>query len=300
KKRQPAVTLGFLQFDHIGGINTLLHSLSSGGTLVIGEDRSVPEICRIIEQYRVELLPTTPTFIKMLAMSGLHREYDLSSLKLITYGTEPMPQAILEVASRLFPHVTFKQTYGLTETGILPTKSKDSASLGMKVGQGDCDVKVENGILHVRASTMMMGYLNEFAPIDSDGWYNTGDVVESMEEGYFHILGRESEIINVAGEKVFPGEVENVILKMDNIRDVTVRGAPNPVTGNVVVAEVELAHPEDEDRLEGRVRSHCGDMLPPYMIPVMVTVSSERLYGSRFKKIRRDGMKKGESGVGSG
>lgn len=289
KKRRSFKTLAFLLFDHIGGMNTLLYSLFNGGTLVIitGSDRTVEEICKTIEQYSVNLLPTTPTFIKMLAISEMHKQYDLSSLQLITYGTEPMHPATLESVTRIFPQVKFKQTYGLTETGILPTKSKASESLGIKMGCEDCDIKVERGVLHVRADTVMMGYLNASAPIDEDGWYNTGDVVEPMGDGYFRILGRESEIINVAGEKVFPAEIENVILKMNNIKDVTVQGLPNPVTGNVVVATVELEESEDADQLERRVRDFCEQRLPPNMIPALVEISSRKLYGERFKKTRR-------------
>ena len=133
----------------------------------------------------------------------------------------------------------------------------------------------------------MLGYLNASAPIDEDGWYNTGDVVEPMEDGYFRILGRESEIINVAGGKVFPAEIENVILKMNNIKDVTVQGHSNPVTGSVVVATVELEEPEDADHLERRVRDFCEQRLQPFMIPALVEISSRKLYGERFKKTRR-------------
>ena len=287
KRRQSFVMFGFLLFDHIGGINTLLYALSSGGTLVTGCDRTVEGICQTIEQHKVNLLPTTPTFIKMLAISGMHKKYDLSSLELITYGTEPMHPATLASITQIFPQVRFKQTYGLTETGILSSKSKGSDSLGMKVGSEDCEVRIVNGILHVRADTVMLGYLNASAPIDEAGWYYTGDVVEPMADGYYRILGRESEIINVAGQKVFPAEIENVILKVENIKDVTVRGIPNPVTGSVVAATVELEEPEDADQLERRVRDFCEQRLPPFMIPALVEISSRKLYGERFKKTRR-------------
>jgi len=287
KKRHSFVTLAFLLFDHIGGINTLLYSLCNGGTLITGSDRTVEGICQTIEQHKVNLLPTTPTFIKMLAISEMYKQYNLSSLEMITYGTEPMHPATLEAAIRIFPRVKFKQTYGLTETGILSSKSKTSESLGMKVGCGDCEIKVVNGVLHVRSDTVMLGYLNASAPIDDEGFYNTGDVVEPVEDGYFRILGRESEIINVAGEKVFPGEIENVILKIENIKDVTVRGISNPVTGSVVTATVELEKPETADKLEQRVREFCEKALPPYMIPALVEIASEKLYGGRFKKTRR-------------
>ncbi|MCP4110570.1 MAG: AMP-binding protein [Desulfobacteraceae bacterium] len=283
KKGRSFVSLAFLLLDHIGGINTLLYSLCNCGTIVVGVERSPDAVCHIIEQHKVDLLPTTPTFLRMLMISEAYKKYDLSSLRLITYGTEPMPRATLKALVKIFPGVGLKQTYGLTETGILPTKSESSGSSGLKLGG---DIKIVDGILHIRPEMIMLGYLNAQAPIDENGWYNTGDVVEITDNGYLRILGRESEIINVGGEKVFPGEIENIICKMDNIKDVTVRGIPNPVTGNIVAATVELVENESAETLEQRVREFCEKRLPPFKVPTIVESASDRLYSGRFKKIR--------------
>src|SRR5260370_38762234 len=115
----------------------------------------------------------------MLLISGAPEEYDLLSLELITYGTEPMASSPLDSVHRLFTNVRLKQTYGLSELGIMPTVSLDSRSLWMKVGGGDCETKVHEGTLWVRSPTAMLGYLNAPSPFDSDGWYDTGDAVET-------------------------------------------------------------------------------------------------------------------------
>jgi acyl-CoA synthetase (AMP-forming)/AMP-acid ligase II len=73
-------------------------------------------------------------------------------------------------------------------------------------------------------------------------------------EGKVHILGRRSELINVGGEKVHPTEIENVLLQIDNVKDVTVRGHPNPITGEVVAAKISTVVPEDTEALKRRVR----------------------------------------------
>ena len=73
-------------------------------------------------------------------------------------------------------------------------------------------------------------------------------------EGKVHILGRRSELINVGGEKVHPTEIENVLLQIDNVKDVTVRGHPNPITGEVVAAKNSTVVPEDTEALKRRVR----------------------------------------------
>ncbi|MBF0118389.1 MAG: acyl--CoA ligase [Desulfobacterales bacterium] len=288
KKGQPFVTLAFLLFDHIGGINTLFGSLTSCGKIILGVKREPEFICKMIEQYKVNLLGATPTFLKILLMSDSYKKYNLSSLKLITYGTEPMTKATLDTLNTTFPDVKFKQLYGLSESGVLPTKSENSGSLNLVVGGEGCEAKVIDGIIYIKTDFLMIGYLNAPSPsVDSDGWYRTGDMAEIKANGNIRILGRESELINVGGEKVFPAEVENVIMQMYNIKDVIVRGKPNPVTGHIVYAKVEIIEPEDPDKIEVRVRKFCAKHLPQYKIPAVVEISNTNLHNGRFKKIRR-------------
>ena len=114
KKRRAYRTLTFLLLDHIGGINTLLYSLANGGMVVSVKDRRPDTVCAAIERHQVELLPTSPTFLNMLLISEAWKRHDLSSLKLITYGTEAMPQSTLDRLREVMPHVKLKQTYGLS------------------------------------------------------------------------------------------------------------------------------------------------------------------------------------------
>jgi long-chain acyl-CoA synthetase len=103
-------TLVFLLLDHIGGINTLLHGLCHGGTIVTIPERAPDRVCAAIEAHRIQLLPTTPTFLRMLLIADAIRRHDLSSLELITYGTEPMPPSTLAAAREALHWVRFKQT----------------------------------------------------------------------------------------------------------------------------------------------------------------------------------------------
>src|SRR6516225_6186062 len=83
-------TLVFLLLDHIGGINTLFHALCYGGTIVAARERSPDAVCDAIAAHRIQLLPTTPTFLRLLLIADCLGRHDLSSLEVITYGTEPM------------------------------------------------------------------------------------------------------------------------------------------------------------------------------------------------------------------
>ena len=289
REQRPAQrTLLFLRLDHLGGIHTMLHTLAHGGALVLGDDRGPDAVCRTIERERVELLPATPTFLRMLMLSQAWQRYDMSSLRLITYGTEPMPPATLTALAAMMPGVRFKQTYGLSELGVLPTRSRADQSLWLQVGGVGCETRIVDNVLWIRSQTAMLGYLNAPSPFDEDGWYNTEDAVE-IDGAYIRILGRTTDLINVGGEKVYPAEVENVLLKMGNVREATVWGRANPITGQVVAARLSLAQPEDEDALDRRIHAFCRNRLAPYKVPLYVEIVDGAHHGPRFKKIRPTG-----------
>jgi acyl-coenzyme A synthetase/AMP-(fatty) acid ligase len=267
-------------------MNTLFYTLANGGTVVSVQNRAPEVVCQAIECHKVELLPTSPTFLNLLLLSDAARHYDLSSLKRITYGTEPMPASTLSRLHEMFPQIELQQTYGLSELGILRSKSKDSNSLWVKVGGEDFETKVVEGLLWIRAKSAMLGYLNAPSPFDAEGWMNTEDMVE-VDGEYLHFLGRQSELINVGGQKVYPAEVESILMQMENIRDVTVYGEKNPITGNIVAARVNLDAPEDLNDLKKRMRAYCKDKISPYKIPVKVAITGHDQFSARFKKVRR-------------
>lgn len=284
-RRHTLRTITFLLFDHIGGFNTLLYSLSNGGCIITVPDRRPETVCATIERYRVELLPTSPTFLNLLLVSHAYQGRDLSSLKLVTYGTEPMPENTLQRIHELFPDVRLLQTYGLSEVGILRSKSKSSDSLWVKVGGEGYETRIVDGMLEIKATSAMLGYLNAPSPFTADGWFETGDVVEQDGE-YIRILGRDSEIINVGGEKVYPAEVESVLESMDSVDEAVVGGEPHPLTGSIVAVRVKLSSDEDLRTFRRRMRAYCQDKLARYKIPQKVEIVSGSMQGTRFKKMR--------------
>jgi acyl-coenzyme A synthetase/AMP-(fatty) acid ligase len=277
--------VAFLLFDHIGGFNTLFYILSNHGCLIALTARDPSTVCRSIAQHRVQVLPTSPTFLNLLLMSEAWRDYDLSSLQLITYGTEAMPEATLRRLNAVFPSVRFLQTYGLSELGILRSKSRSGDSLWVKVGGEDYETRVVGNVLHIRAKSSMVGYLNAPSPFDQEGWFNTQDEVE-VDGEWLRFKGRKSDIINVGGEKVYPAEVESVILELDNVLDATVSKEPHPITGNIVVANVTVRQPESPRQLAQRIQAHCFKRLARYKVPVKVYLSESARVTERFKKQR--------------
>jgi acyl-CoA synthetase (AMP-forming)/AMP-acid ligase II len=285
-RRNSLVTLTMLLLDHIGGLNTLFYVLSNAGTVVAVDNRDPERICSAIAQHRVELLPSSPTFLNLLLISEAWKRHDLSSLRRITYGTEVMPARTLQRLHEILPKVDLLQTYGLSELGILRSKSRSPDSLWVRVGGEGVEIKVEHGTLRIRTRSAMLGYLNASSPFDEDGWFDTGDNVE-VDGEYLRILGRKSEVINVGGEKVFPVEVENVLLDMPNVKDVTVSAMPNPITGQVVMARFNLFEPEDLPVFRRRMREFCASRLAAFKVPARIEIVSNAQYGERFKKMRR-------------
>ena len=228
--------LTFLLFDHEGGFNTIMHALSSGSMIATLRERSPEEVCNIIEKYKIELLPTSPTFLNMLIISRVYEKYDLSSLRIISYGTKPMPETTLKRLHEIFPDVKLKQTYGLSELGVMSTKSENSESLWMKIGGDGFEMKIVDGILYIRTQSAMLGYLNAPSPFDEEGWFNTKDKVEEK-DGYIRILGRTTDLINVGGNKVYPNEVESVLLSFAGVKDAHVYGEANPKIGRASCRE---------------------------------------------------------------
>ena len=92
---------------------------------------------KLFKKYNIELLPTSPTFLKLLLLSESYKKYDLTSLKIISYGTESMPMNILTEINKIFPQVKIKQTYGLIEIGVLDSKSEKNNSLWIKLDSQD-------------------------------------------------------------------------------------------------------------------------------------------------------------------
>jgi acyl-coenzyme A synthetase/AMP-(fatty) acid ligase len=279
--------LSFLLFDHIGGFNTLFSAIASGMTLIVPDSREAESIAQLIETHAIQILPTSPTFLNLLLMCGSTKKYDLSSLKIITYGTEPMPTGLLERLTASFPKTRFVQTFGTSETGITKTQSKSSSSNLLKLNDPDMEHKIVDGELWLRSKTQILGYLNHTSDrFTEDGWFKTGDLVEVADEEFIKVVGRLSEIINVGGEKVTPAEVEGILMQLDEVLDCRVYGVESSITGQSVAAEIVLKSGSEQSSLKRTIRKHCAGKCEPYKIPSKIKIVDSTQVSSRFKKSR--------------
>ena len=275
-------TLSFLLFDHIGGVNTLLHTLYNKGTIIFPTSRRVSDILDDIKHFNAEVLPTTPTFLRMILLSGELENADLGALRIITYGTERMDEATLEQLCKLLPDIDFRQTYGMSELGILRVKSVARNSLWMHVGGEGVETKIVDGVLKIRSENRMIGYLNANSPFDDEGWYDTKDLVEVCKDGAIRISGRTTEWINIGGEKVLPETIEQAALEHPDILHAQAKGVENPITGQYIEL---LCQPREQAKIDKKAMKYwLKERLPAAFIPQRIKLGDVNVT-HRFKKI---------------
>lgn len=279
-------TLAFPLFDHVAGLDTLLYTLASGGSLIFTRRRDPQSIVELIESTAAEVLPTSPSFLRLLRIAGCTNERDLSSLKVITYGADPMDPTTLAWLNERFPHLQIIQKYGATEFGSPKSHSRGNESLWLRIKDDYLESKVIDRVLWIRSAGAMLGYLNAPAPIDNEGWYCTGDLVE-LDGEWIRFCGRAANTIKVGGEKVAPAEVERSILELDFVRDAIVSGEANALMGQIVKARVVLSDPSISKKDAALIiRQHCRQQLARYKVPVKIEFSDDEITTTR-QKIRR-------------
>ena len=289
-RRAPVSAVCFLLFDHLGGINTALFLLFQGGTVVNVASRQVDTVCQAIARWQVQLLPTTPSFLSQLLLSRAQQRFDLSSLQVISYGTEVMSEAVLKKLNELLPDCTFKQTYGLSETGVLQIKSRSNDSLWFRFIDAGVETRIADQVLWIKTRSNLLGKIvfADAGPVleaSTSEWFCTNDLV-ATEGDDLMILGRQTDIVNVGGLKVYPSEVENCIHELPFVDEVFVKGKKNPLLGQIVVAYVQLSAAVERPEAERLIRQHCVRRLARYKVPSQLIFSAENFVNDRFKKVR--------------
>jgi acyl-CoA synthetase (AMP-forming)/AMP-acid ligase II len=230
--------------------------------------------------FDVEVLPVTPTFLRMMLMSGAIPDMVPDCLKVITYGTERMDQPTLDALCELLPNIDFRQTFGMSEIGIMRIKSEARNSLYMKIGGEGVETRVVDNVLQIRSNTRMLGYLNAPLPFDFEGWYDTGDVVD-VKGDYYKVTGRINDVINVGGLKFMASEIERVALEFPSVSLVKILVQKNPITGQHVEL---LVQPTDKDLFSKEdLLKFLKGKLQPHMLPRRIRVEAISI-GHRFKK----------------
>lgn len=273
--------------------------LSAGGALVILPGFDAATVIRAIADYRCTYMTGVPAMFRLiLNQKQLLAQYDVSSIRWAACGSAMVAPDLLEEFEQTF-HCGISEGYGLTEGGPVVFESPRFGA--RKIGSAGlplpgCEVRVvrpdgcearrgEVGELWTRNPGLAKGYYK--APdvtsqkFDADGWLHTGDLVRFDEDGYFYILGRMDDMINVGGENVYPKEVEDVLLRHPAVREAYVVAVSHAVKGQAPVAFVVLndGHAATEAELK-QFFLECG---PAYAHPRQVLFIEAAPLGSTGK-----------------
>ena len=281
-------SLLLLLIDHIGGLDSAFRCLFSGSTLVVPETRSPEAAGLAIASHRVNVLPASPTFLNLMLISGTAQKHDLSTVEIVAYGAEAMPQKVLNRLGKAFPNAQLQQKFGTSETGTIRIKSISNESLFFRIEDSDTQWRIVEEELWLKTPSRILGYLNaDDGGLEADGWYRTGDLVETDEHENIRIIGRATAVINVGGQKVHPSEVEAILNEIEGIKAVSIYGMEAPITGSTVACEIVVSDSEGSRVWKRTIRNHCRGKLAPWKIPTSVRVVDSFSVNIRMKKAIR-------------
>jgi long-chain acyl-CoA synthetase len=238
------------------GVTLKIHLLAGGSVVVLPAFDSAAVI-DAIDRYKCTYIGGVPAMYRLLVNdTAALAKHDVSSLRFATAGSADVPEDLLEAFERTFG-AQIGEGYGLTEGGpdviISPRWGvRKPGSIGLALPE--CEVRLvdpvdptrevaigETGEMSTRNPGVTVGYYKlpgVTADKIRDGWLHTGDLMRRDEDGYYYFVGRKDDMINVGGENVYPKEVEDILLRHPNIRDVAVVPAPHAVKGEAPVAFV--------------------------------------------------------------
>ena len=191
-----------------------------------------------------------------------------------------MDELTLTTLCKLLPQVDFRQTYGVSELGVMSIKSEARSSLFFKIGGYGVKTRVKNNVLQIKTAKRMIGYLNSPSPFDKNGWYDTRDIVQKK-NGLFKIIGRDSDIINVSGLKFMASDVERVVMGYKDILFARVIPKNNPITGQHCEIKIQSINESLFDIKDFKV--FMSKNLQPHMIPRKITLE-DAVIGHRLKR----------------
>lgn len=247
-------------YSKIAASQVIIQAYQNNNMLVNLFGKSTNQIHSLIEKYKITHLSGTPTFYKLNFKNEVFK-----SLKQITLGGEVMSDNILVSLKKVFPNADVKNIYALTEYGSILASSSHIFKLSERTKK---NVKIKNNTIHV--------YFDK-------KWKDTGDVVKRYDDDSFEIIGRESSMINVGGQKVNPFEIENYINDFPNIISCKIYGVKNSLTGNIIGLDILSNKKIDIKLLKKMLRNNFKN----YEIPRVINFVNNLKTNSTGKILRK-------------
>ncbi len=309
--------LAAIPFFHVYGMTVAMNeALYLAAAIILLPRFNVDEALEAINNHRPTRFPGVPTMYIAINNHPRIREYNISSIKVCSSGSAPMPVEAL----KKFEELTggkISEGYGLTEASPvthanpffgkrkigsigLPRPDTDSKIVDLETGEKELPPG-EAGELCIRGPQVMKGYWNRPEETEKalrNGWLYTGDIAKMDEEGYFFIVDRKKDMILCGGYNVYPREIEEVLFQHPKIQEACALGVPDPYRGETV--KVFIVMKDGQQATAEEILEFCRANLARYKVPTLVEFRKElprSHVGKVLRKVLRDEEKKirGES-----
>jgi fatty-acyl-CoA synthase len=292
-------------FFHMSGWANSILFWKPRATVVLLRRAAPDEILAAIQDERCTQFYGIPEMLRSVVNFRERKAYDLSTLVHLNSGTSAMSQEDVDAACEAFGVDGIRIHYGSSEAGsctMLP--AEESRRRPSSIGRASLDVDVRlihpadgrdvtrelgaAGELVVRSDYLFQEYLDNpevTAEALRDGWYHTGDLATTDDDGFLYICGRIKEVIRSGGESIFPTELERALLELAGVKEASVLGVPDPQWGEaalaVVVADADAGLSADA------VIAHCGERLASYKKPRHVMFVDELPKAGATQKVQK-------------
>ncbi|HYF51300.1 MAG TPA: AMP-binding protein [Planctomycetota bacterium] len=279
---------------------TMLAPIACGGSFATMVKFDPEGVLKTASEYKCNTLLMVPSMYRLVTRMQERKPFDMKHLRLAIAGGEALPDEVRSSFERVFG-VPLLEGYGQTESSPVISFNMPWANVPGTVGKPIRDVKVRivdpetlqdskgTGEIWVTSPGVMKGYHNKpeetAKTITSDGWLRTGDMGELTPEGYIRITGRLREMIKVAGEMVFPAEVENALLLHPAVQECGVAGFKDDRKGEIVKAYV--VQKPGQQVTEDQLLAHCRQALAAYKVPKAIEFRAELPKTPTGKVLRR-------------
>ena len=287
-----AVWATFYDIRRYGGLQIFLRAIIGGGSMVLSSvGEALADHVARLQSHGVTHISGTPSHWRKLLMSGSVAGF---SPRYVRLSGEIADQAVLDGLRAAFPNASVGHAYASTEAGVgfAVNDGREGFPASLLGRRDGVEMKVVEGSLRVRSTRTAHAYIGRSAAdlTDTDGFVDTGDMVELRGDRYYFV-GRRGGIINIGGLKVHPEEVEAVINRQPEVRMSRAKSRRSPITGAVVVADVILADDQDAarcDEIRSRILADCKASLAPHKVPAVIKFVSSLDITAAGKLARRD------------
>jgi long-chain acyl-CoA synthetase len=309
---EKTIFLGVLPMFHAFGLTGCINIPLMLGSKVVFQARFSPMgVLEAVKQHGVEVLLMVPTMYAVLANAKSGTPESLKTVKIAVSGGEALPVTLIEQFHKKF-NITLMEGFGLTETSPIVALSMPWAHKPGSVGKIIPHVEVktvddageslpigaDGGEIWIKGPNVMKGYFKKpevtAEVITPERWFRTGDIGRIDGEGYLYITGRKKDMIIMAGEKVFPREIEDAIKQHPAVLLVAVIGAKDEKRGEMPVAFVQLK-PEAKQEGSGvtaptanEIRNWVRERIAPYKAPKDVYFLDQLPLGPTGKVLKRE------------